>query len=443
MSNFDYLPLIQLLCSADTVRVESDTFVFLRSSDDKASIDTVLSSAGYLDETRSKDGELYFTLNADRWDELPPIYKNAKAWWDKNSRATQLDTHYYIVDLGVSSIDDDTPPLITASKATIEFRSLIVELSDHQIEAENTSLFFVHDKEEPIKLRISLAISYEEVVTLSKIPLSLEAILSIKANLCHDDPHQKERNEVMRRSIVKMLEGEHGQEGLFFLLNNFEELKRKYKEQYDLYVHNFSVSKLLSEIDQRSLEFNSKLMDFISSSQNKALTIPGALIAMGALVRSKGLIEIFLILIGVWMVKHLVTTANEILRGTFEDLKWQIDTSFKKYKSLSEGHEVYESAQQNQDKLTSKITKAEEKIRNVDKLARGTFWVAVLYSLWLAFDSYQSNGNSVTSFFEVLSSVFDLISLKVSEIFSALEAFFLNWLEHSAVQLLTELQGGR
>lgn len=442
MSNFDFLPLIQLLCAADTVRIQSDSFVFLSSTSEKSNIDEALSAAGYLDETRINNGELYFTLNADRWNELPPIYKDAKAWWNKNCRASQLDGHYYIVDLGVSSVDEDNHPLLVASKATIEFRSLIVELSDHLIEAENSSLFFIHDKEEPIKRRISLSISYEEVRTLSTIPISLEAVLEIKANLHHDDPHQKERNEVMRRSIVKMLEGEHDQNGLFFLLSNFKDLKRKYKEQYDLYVHNFSVSKLLSEIDQRSLEFNSKLMDFISSSQNKALTIPGALIAMGALVRSKELIEIFLILVGVWMVKYLVTTSNEILRGTFEDLKWQIDTSFKKYKSLSEEHEVYESAQQNQDKLIRKIEKAEEKIRNVDKLAWVTFLVAVLYSVWLAFDSYLSNGNSVTSLFEMLSSAFDFISFKVSELFSVLEALFLNWFEPLAVQLLTELQGG-
>lgn len=427
MSTFDCLPLLRMLCDADKVRIEAGSFVFLSTLSKKSDLDKALSDAGYLDETRSQNGELYFTLNADRWDELPPIYKDAKAWWDKNGRVSQLDIHFYIVDLNVSSLDDVSHPLISVSRAIIEFRGLVVDLSDHLIEADNCALFFVRDKDEPIKRRVSLAVSYDELVEISKTSISLEAVLAIRANLSHDDPHQKERNEVMRRSIVKMLESERSAGGLFFLLNNFEELKTKYKEQYDLYVHNFSVSKLLSEIDQRSLEFNSKLMDFISSSQNKALTIPGALIAMGALIKSKELIEVCLILIGVWMVKRLVTTSNDILRGTFEDLKWQIDTSFKKYKSLSEGHEVYESAQQNQDKLVNKINKAQDKVRDVDKLAWGTFWVAVLYSIWVLLDSYLFDGNMVASLFEAFSSLWNFIYLKLLDLLSVFEFSLPQW----------------
>jgi len=427
VSSFDCLPLVQMLCDADKVRIEADSFVFLSTVSEKSTLDKALDDAGYLDKARKQNGDFYFTLNADRWDQLPPIYKDAKAWWDNNGRASQLDVYFYIVDINVSSLDDVTHPLISASRAITEFRGLVEDLSDHLIEAENCALFFVRDKDEPIQRRVSLSVSYNELVEISKTSISLEAVLAIRENLSHDDPHKKERNEVMRRSIVKMLEGGRNAEGLVFLLKNFDELKTKYKEQYDLYVHNFSVSKLLSEIDQRSLEFNSKLMDFISSSQNKALTIPGALIAMGALIKSKGLIEVLLILIGVWMVKRLVTTSNEILRGTFEDLKWQIDTSFKKYKSLSEGHEVYESAQQNQDKLVNKINKAQDKVRDVDKLAWATFWVAVLYSIWVILNTYIFDGNTVTSMLDVFSSFWNFIYLKLSELCFVFEVSSPNW----------------
>ena len=427
MSSFDSLPLVQMLCNANKVRIEADSFVFVNTVSEKPALDQALADAGYLDKARKQNGDLYFTLNADRWGQLPTVYKDAKAWWDNNSRASQLDVHFYIVDINASSLDDVTHPLISVSRAIIEFRGLVEDLSDHFIEAENCALFFVRDKDEPLQRRVSLSVSYNELLEISKTSFSLEAVLAIRENLNHDDPHKKERNEVMRRSIVKMLDGERNSEGLVFLIKNFDELKTKYKEQYDLYVHNFSVSKLLSEIDQRSLEFNSKLMDFISSSQNKALTIPGALIAMGALIKSKGLIEVLLILIGVWMVKRLVTTSNEILRGTFEDLKWQINTSFKKYKSLSEGHEVYESAQQNQDKLVNKINKTQDKVRDVDKLAWATFWVAVLYSIWVVLNTYVFDGNMVTSMFEAFSSLWNFICLKLSELFLVLETSLPKW----------------
>lgn len=76
---------------------------------------------------------------------------------------------------------------------------------------------------------------------------------------------------------------------------------------YMRFTQEVSVNKILNELDEKNLEFTSKINEFISSNQTKALTIPGALIAAGGLVKANETTEAILIIAGLWMIKKSIT----------------------------------------------------------------------------------------------------------------------------------------
>ena len=93
---------------------------------------------------------------------------------------------------------------------------------------------------------------------------------------------------------------------------------------YEIYTKRFSVNKILNELDEKNLEFTSKINEFISSNQTKALTIPGALIAAGGLVKANETTEAILIIAGTFDDKKVNYISIEIFtkHSTTYVLEW-------------------------------------------------------------------------------------------------------------------------
>ncbi|MDI5921166.1 hypothetical protein QLQ86_10260 [Halomonas sp. LR5S13] len=388
MEQHSFEPLIQLLSSLPgKVSISSGRFVTLPSEIGREELDRVLSLAGYHDSVHVSDDELVFSLASGKWDNLPPIYQDEEVFWKRHESTNQLPDEYFIVSIGASSADKEQHKFICSVDLVIKARALIKEIADHFVSSDNKALFFVSHEGRGVKKSISIILSSEEVSSLNPDEAAMGGINELSRLMLMDDVHQPERNEVLRRAITLVLDEPHKDFSDFlWVLQNISRLHEKYKEQYEIYFHNFSVSKLLNEIDQKSLEFNSKLMDFVSNSQNKALTIPGAIVAIGALIRTGGGWGIFLIMAGVFVVGKVVIMSNSMMMQTFDDLKWQIDKSFKKYEIIRESDEVVNMASECSQRLYDKISVAKANLKKVNLLARFTFWFGMIYTLLVFFD---------------------------------------------------------
>ncbi|HAV44361.1 MAG TPA: hypothetical protein DCX44_03520 [Halomonas sp.] len=394
--------LVEILSTTEGIHIRSERFVAVPVDHcERSTLESALKAAGYSEAAQVNSDAHVFSLSAGAWNELPPIYKDEESFWEANGTAGFVPEHFYIISSGASSLDEDVP-FIKSVFLIFKTRSLINKVADHYISSDQKALFFVSDEGKGVKKDVVLSLSIDDVLKVKFDRDSLASVDELFNIVKSDDVHKSEREEVFRRALTILLEEPHNDcSDLLWVINNISRLHRKYKEQYEIYFHNFSVSKLLNEIDQKSLEFTSKLMEFISSSQNKALSIPGAIIAIAALVRLGGGYEVLLVVLGLWLVKKIVIMSNDAMSSTFNDLKWQVEKSFEKYKKIKDSDEVVELAVNNKDRLIAKIEKADLDLKKINKLANATFVAGCIYAAIALF----SGGDKVENQAEVSGSL--------------------------------------
>jgi hypothetical protein len=141
------------------------------------------------------------------------------------------------------------------------------------------------------------------------------------------------------------------------------------------------VNKLLGEIEEKVSDYISKINELVSSSQNKAFAIPGALIAVAALIKEQGALSILLICVGLYFVMLLTRTANSVYLESFSTLESQIKKSLSRYEVIKDEAEVRISAEEAKTKLLNLLSGARLRIGVINRLAIFTFVLGVVYSV--------------------------------------------------------------
>ncbi|MBE0465536.1 hypothetical protein, partial [Halomonas colorata] len=350
----------------------------------RSDLENALQKANFvdLDDLLSRPDYYVFSLQPNYWKEPPPLHADESAFWSRISKSGNLPDCFYIFSTCVTHKDSDKDSFLCAVKLVFKIQDVLKEISDLYVPSENKSLFLVSSEEAASKYTISLSIDYTALKAIQSPRAKLEDMTSVCSTVFADDVHQGERKEVMRRAIKSLLDEPHDNlTSLQWLLKNTNRINSKFKESYEIYFHNFSVSKLLNEIDQKNLEFSSKLMDFISNSNNKALAIPGAIAAIAVFLRISSVPGLILIVSGVYIATNIVIMSNKSMRTTFSDLEWQINKSFSKYKNIKDSPEVVSLADEVRIKLISRVCKASRNLKTVDLYARLTFWGGLIYSV--------------------------------------------------------------
>ncbi|WP_313626240.1 hypothetical protein [Kosakonia sp.] len=315
------------------------------------------------------DNVLYVNRSSHTWkDGYCPIFMDTVQFWKQIQSAENLPNMYFIVKEAISSVDNEAASVIWAYNSFFIWKRLLTRIADHF--QSNKAIVFITSENSVTKLDIPLIVNNSDLQQLEQPKRCHDEILKLYSLIEINDPHSKERVAVLRTALSEVTSSADGTEKLLFeLIQRSPLLLRKYDELYDIYTRRFSVNKLLNELDEKSLEFTSKINEYISSSQNKALTIPGALIAIGALVKSGGILESAIIFLGLWIIMSVTKTANDIYRESFDSLDSRLNTAFKKYLKFDEGKEVRDNATQIEAELRSQIKNAKARLRNIDKWA--------------------------------------------------------------------------
>lgn len=185
------------------------------------------------------------------------------------------------------------------------------------------------------------------------------------------DAQQKERISILRSAIYDVVSGKDddiSDRDIFNIINKGRRVYDRYNDLLDLYTKRFSVNKILSELEQKQLEYTSKINDFVSSSQSKAFAIPGALIAVGGLAKSGGFLDSLLIFIGLYLIYRVTYISNEILIDSYNSLKNSLDDLIKRYSKFDEGAEVRDAASKIELDIKNKIGKAKDRIEKINDM---------------------------------------------------------------------------
>lgn len=382
----DLSRLAQILTGASS-RVEAsytvisleENIVFVNG----AEIIRLLQAIGYNNATNCiENNEIWLNRQVSSWAD-PIIYENIESFWTRVNTQSSLPKDYIIG----TPLRFPTTKNESIDKIHIFFmwKDILSLIADHH-NNDCSVLFFTND-DKSYAVELTHFLQYSDIDCLTNSPLKYDIIKELLDTIRIKDLHKSERKLVLRSAIHEVFKAQ-GTFNFFDLLNSTENVRKKYDELYEIYTKRFSVNKILNELDEKNLEFTSKINEFISSNQTKALTIPGALIAAGGLVKANETTEAILIIIGLWMIKKVNFISIEIFNETFDNLRSRVESAFDKYLKFEENKEIKDNADSIKNSITNLIDKAKTRMRTVKYLASAMFYGGLIYVGYKQFPAF-------------------------------------------------------
>lgn len=382
----DLSRLAQILTGASSRVEASYTVISLEENiviANGAEIIRLLQAIGYNNATNCiENNEIWLNRQVSSWAD-PIIYENIESFWTRVNTQSSLPKDYII----------GTPLLFPTTKnESIDkihiffmWKDILSLIADHH-NNDCSVLFFTND-DKSYAVELTHFLQYSDVDCLTNSPLKYDIIKELLDTIRIKDLHKSERKLVLRSAIYEVFKAQ-GTFNFVDLLNSTENVRKKYDELYEIYTKRFSVNKILNELDEKNLEFTSKINEFISSNQTKALTIPGALIAAGGLVKANETTEAILIITGLWMIKKVNFISIEIFNETFDNLRSRVESAFDKYLKFEENKEIKDNADSIKNSITNLIDKAKTRMRTVKYLASAMFYGGLIYVGYKQFPAF-------------------------------------------------------
>lgn len=387
MTIADYLSRLAQIINGASSRTEgSYTVISIEESTviaNSSEIINLLQAIGYKKTTDCIErNEIWLNRQAPSWSDSI-IYENFESFWSRVNTQNSLPENYIIG----TPLTFPTTKNESIEKIHIFFmwKDILSLVADHHNNDCSVLFFTNEDKSNTVELKHFL--QYSEIERLSNPSLKYEIIKELLDTVKIKDLHKSERKLVLRSAINEVFKTNNAF-SFIELLNSTEQIRKKYDELYEVYTKRFSVNKILNELDEKNLEFTSKINEFISSNQTKALTIPGALIAAGGLVKANETIEAILIIVGLWMIKKVNYISIEIFNETFDNLRSRVDSAFNKYLKFEENKEIKDSADSIKNSIIKLIDKAKKRMKTVKYLASAMFYGGLIYVGYKQFPSF-------------------------------------------------------
>jgi len=375
------MKILAELLKQSSCLIEEGNLEVVSTNVDIVAIQEHLTRLGYRGNYFVLGQTLSVSLATSSWT-MPFFFESNAELWQKVVQRKILPERFYVLENHFHS-DDTNEHAIFLMQLYVEWVSLLLKIKDHGGSTHDPILAFYINSDKGAK---KYEIDYRKVEFADLIKLELET--EDRADLKYlldivslDDAHQKERREVLRSSLAEILDNNYADSPMLWLLQQSKKLKKKFQENHDVYLHKFSVNKLLSEIEEKSTDYISKINESISSSQSKAFAIPGALIAIAALIKNADFFSLLFVCAGLLSVTVLTFVANRIHSEAYDALKEQVTRSLTRYEIMKDEDAVRVSATDAKNKLLDLIKKSKSRLDLINALSVTIFIMGVCYTL--------------------------------------------------------------
>ncbi|MCF5747810.1 hypothetical protein GIB57_25670, partial [Pseudomonas tremae] len=221
---------------------------------------------GYQGEYYVSGQTLSISLNRTSWPNSFFLMSNAELWQRVIQRSS-LPERFYIIENNTHS-EDLTDRIILLMQFYIQWVALLSKIKDHGGSAQDPIFtFYISSEKGAKKYEIDYKkIELSDLLKIEITPDDFEYLKHLTDIVTLKDAHDKERREVLRSSLAELLDSTDTASIMLWLLQQSKQLKKKFEENHDVYLHKFSVNKLLSEIEEKSTDYISKINESISSS---------------------------------------------------------------------------------------------------------------------------------------------------------------------------------
>lgn len=339
--------------------------------------ETLLNKYGVTSISEKRQDE--FVISTDFLDESI-LYLSMDKLWHKSCSIGRVPEFFYILKGNQSSLEESKETL--SISLFLKWKAIVGKVSNHAI--NDKCILYMPNDDGGKELVITINESLDFVKKINyKIDSNLSADNILKV-LDINDAQSTERESIMRTAIFELIK-DNETKSLVSVIDVGDKIYVRYLNLLELYTKRFSVNKILSELEQKQLEYTTKINDFVSSSQNKAFAIPGALIAVGGLAKSGGLVDSVLIFFGLYLIYRVTYISNEILINSYDSLKSSLNDLIKRYSKFDEGVEVRDAASKIDSDISGKIEKAKERIGKINDMGVIMLVVGAIYLImkWL------------------------------------------------------------
>lgn len=386
MANSSFEKFVQLIRSGSTSIVDDEIVVTYSTAPETESVEQILSDIGYdYDDVKTyRKSKLTISLNAEYWNSDSVLLRSWQDLYKHAVRASSIPEHFYIIENDHSSLDD----CIQAKQIELFccVRRLLATLSDHCVPDEGVAkgsqklLFIIDTENNACKHEFNPKVDWAFVSALPNAAEGIKAINKLDGFLSVGDKQDSERRSVMRSALNDLISNCHSTDAIFpTILKSAKEFLSKYEEHHELFVKRFSVNKVLHEINEQDLEYTSKINEIISGAQNKALALPGALIAIGAIMKIDHWSDGLAVAFGVFVTSLIVHRALNVHLATFKHIQKQVTSDFKRYDNLNENAEIRKQAKETNKELTQLLGKAEDDALTIKIVIWVVFTAAIIF----------------------------------------------------------------
>ncbi|CAH7221705.1 conserved hypothetical protein [Vibrio chagasii] len=362
----------------------------------QAQLEEGLKFAGYKSPLRALRNKTQIKVGTTHWSEGQFIYTNEESIFDVCDTQAKVPDNLLYFDESNSKLFEFSSDVDFYKKLSlfVGLRKLLTDLSDHCVPNEQV-VFLIKNEGGGVKHEVSITLEYEELVKAYSdgvdLDKSLKLLLKLQQAINLDDEQDKERKNCMRSAFDVLIQGLSNESDIFpYCLANIIKFYKTYTEHHTMYLSDFTINKVIQEINTKDLEYTGKINDITSSVQTKALAIPGAMIAISAVMKVDSISSAVGVVVALFLTCLVIDKSLNIYQASFAHLDKQINNVFSRYQVLSQKSEVRCEAKNTEQALNVLIGKGKSGLYFVRLVIWGV-WLFSLFFVWYKLEPLEAN----------------------------------------------------
>lgn len=385
-----------------TIKSTSDNVVHLELAS-IAEVDTFcneINHAGYNDTVRRLGTECQVKTGAIYWNSGKILFTSAESLFEECETQNKVPTGLLYFDDVKNRFVEFTSDLDFYKKLQIfvKLRELLIEIADYCIHNEEV-VFLIKNDDGGVKHKVSLSLDYESFISAFEdkdidLTESVKLLDKLKQKVNLDDAQDKERRNCMRSAFDVIIQALKNEDEIFpYTLVNIVKFEATYTAHHNMFLSEFTINKVIQEINTKDLEYTGKINDITSSVQTKALAIPGAMVAIAAVMKVESVSSAVGVIIALFLTCLTIQRSLDIYKASFEHLSKQVSNVFSRYQVLSHKCQVRAEAKTTEDALEKLIEKGESGLGFVRNIIWGVWLASFILIVIQFYQSYETTSS--------------------------------------------------
>ncbi|MGB1201708.1 MAG: hypothetical protein ACPG5R_09100 [Cognaticolwellia aestuarii] len=194
------------------------------------------------------------------------VFQSWKDFLDYKPNLIRCPDNFYLIDDNISFPADADEGELKHYLSILKLVTLLIEHADH---TEYLSDVVVDKVTYLHKSRVDIQLQYKKDDLID----SLDGITAICAYF-EDSSHKEQKVSILKEALFSLGLTNNSINNLSYLIQNFGEFSKRFIENYNLFVSEFSFDEVRKEYEEKKRDYFIKLDEIFSSVQSKMLGIP-------------------------------------------------------------------------------------------------------------------------------------------------------------------------